>query len=155
MTIRLSTGLTNKMLDGGTTGGIKGAFGGGVNAYIAILQGSQPADADTGSGSALVLGTVTNNDDGTTTIAWDATVAGTISKAAAGVWKFHGLGSGGTAGWFRIYQTGDTISANSSSAVRLDGSIGTSGADMNISNTSIVTGAVTTIDTFTVTLPKF
>jgi hypothetical protein len=149
MTIRLSTGMTNKLLDGGTTGGIKGAFGG----YMGIFAGSQPADADSGSGSAVLLGTVTNNDDGTTTLSFDATVAGTISKAAAQNWKFHGL-TNGVAGWWMLYQTGDSYTGSSASYARITGTIGTAGADVNISNTSIVTSAVTTIDTFTITLPK-
>jgi hypothetical protein len=149
MTIRLSTGMTNKLLDGGTTGGIKGAFGG----YLAVFAGSQPADADTGSGAAVLLGTTTNNDDGTTALAFDATVAGVISKAAAQNWKFHGLTTG-VAGWFLLYQTGDTYTGSSTSYARITGTIGTAGADLNISNTSIVTAAVTTIDTFTISIPK-
>lgn len=149
MTIRLSTGMTNKLLDGGTTGGIKGAFGG----FVGIFAGSQPADADSGSGSAVLLGTVTNNDDGSTAVTFDATVAGTISKAAAQNWKFHGL-TNGVAGWFLLYQTGDTYTGSSVTFARISGTIGTAGADMNISNTSIVTAAVTTVDTFSISLPK-
>ena len=149
MTIRLSTGMTNKLLDGGTTGGIKGAFGGFMNIYA----GSQPADADTGAGAAVLLGTVTNNDDGSTAITFDAAVAGVSSKAAAQNWKFHGL-TGGVAGWFMLWQTGDTPAGTSTTFARITGSIGTAGADVNISNTTIVAAAVTTVDTFTVTIPK-
>jgi hypothetical protein len=151
MTIRISTGMENRLLDGGSNGGVKGAFNGG---FMAIFQGTQPADANTGAGSALLLGTVTNNDDGSTGIQFDAASSGVSSKAAAQTWRFHGINGGGIAGWFRIYATGDTITADSSSAPRIDGSIGTSGADLNISNTTIVAGAVTTIDSFTVTIPK-
>jgi len=151
MTIRLSIGCENKLLDGGAAGGIKNAFAAG---FLAIFQGSQPADADSGSGSAVLLGTVTNNDDGATGVQFDAAVAGVISKAAAQNWKFHGL-TGGTAGWWMLYQVGDTYTGVSTTFARITGSIGTAGADMNISNTAIVAAAVTTIDTFTLTIPKF
>ena len=43
--------------------------------------------------------------------------------------------------------------ALSTTLVRLDGSIATSGADMNLSNIVIAIGAPTTIDSFTVTMP--
>ena len=150
MTIRLSTGLVNKMLDGGAGGGLKGAF---TSGYMAIYAGTQPSDADTGAGSATQLGKVTKNDDGTTVITFDAAVLGVASKAAAETWRFHGLAAG-TAGWFRMYVSGDTITTDSTSAARFDGSIGTAGADLNISNTNIILNAVTTVDSFTVTLPK-
>jgi len=150
MTIRLSTGLVNKMLDGGVGGGLKGAF---TSGYMAIFAGTQPSDADTGAGSATQLGKVTKNDDGTTVITFDAAVLGVSSKAVAETWRFHGLAAG-TAGWFRMYVSGDTITADSTSAARFDGSIGTAGADLNISNTNIIFSAVTTVDSFTVTLPK-
>lgn len=150
MTIRLSTGLVNKMLDGGAAGGLKAAMAGG---FVAILAGSQPTDPDNGTGGQTLLGTVTNLDDGVTGIQFDSAVAGVSSKAAAQTWRFHGLANG-VAGWFRIYQVGDTYTGSSSTFARLDGSLGTSGADINITNTTIVTAAVTTIDAFTVTLPK-
>lgn len=150
MTIRLSTGLVNKMLDGGVAGGLRAAMAGG---FVAIFAGTQPTDADNSSGGQTLLGTVTNLDDGVTGILFDAAVAGVSSKAAAQTWRFHGI-TPGVAGWFRIYQTGDTYTGSSTTFARLDGSLGTSGADINISNTSILLNAVTTIDAFTVTLPK-
>jgi hypothetical protein len=38
---------------------------------------------------------------------------------------------------------------------RISGSIGVSGADLNISNASIVSGRVYTIDEFSFTLPEY
>jgi len=149
MTVRLSTGLVNKMLDGGASGGLKvaGAW------FMNIYAGTQPADANTGAGSSTILGLVTKDDDGVTALTFDAAAAGVSSKAAAQVWRFHGL-TNGTSGWFRMWVTGDTPASDSTTYPRLDGSIGTSGADLNISNTAIVTSAVTTVDSFTVTLPR-
>lgn len=149
MTVRISTGLAMAMLKGGTTGGVKGAFNG---CFVAIYQGAQPTDADMGS-TSLLLGIATLNDDGSSGLHFDDPVLNVISKAAAEVWRFHGLAVG-VAGWFRIYMTGDTLTALSTTAVRADGSIGTSGADAIASNTSIVVGASTTIDALAITMPK-
>jgi len=46
-----------------------------------------------------------------------------------------------------MYHTG-----SGTDKIRFDGSITTSGAQLNLSSVSIVEGATTTIDTFTITL---
>jgi hypothetical protein len=148
MTVRLSTGMRNKMLDGGTTGGVKGALALG---FIYLYTGSQPASADTGATGTL-LGKVTKDGDGTTGLNFDAAASGVSSKAAAETWRFTGLADG-VAGWFRFSAASDTPTATSTTAARIDGTIGTAGADMNIANTNVVTGAVSTVDNFTITQP--
>lgn len=148
MTIRLSTGLRNKLLDGGSSGGIKGSFNLG---FISIRSGSQPTTADVGA-TGDQLGIVTVGGDGTTGLTFDAASAGTIAKAVAETWRFVGL-IDGTAGWFRLYAPGDTITNASSSAARLDGAIGTSGADLNLSNLAILAAQVNTCDSFYITMP--
>lgn len=147
MSMRLSTGLRNKVLDGGSGGGFKGALNLG---FIAILTGSQPVSPDNPATGTL-LGTVSVNGAGTG-LTFDAAAAGVLAKAAAETWRFTGLADG-VAGWFRFYAPGDTITNSSSSAARLDGSIGTSGADLNLTNLNITVGQVNTCDTFTITQP--
>ena len=147
MSFRLSTGLRNKILDGGASGGFKGALNLG---FIAILTGSQPTSPDNAATGTL-LGTVSVNGGGTG-LTFDAAVAGVLSKAAAETWRFTGL-TDGTAGWFRFYAPGDTITNSSTTAARLDGAIGTSGAELNLTNLNITTGQVNTCDTFTITQP--
>lgn len=147
MTIRLSTGMRNKLLDGGATGGIKGSFNLG---FMAILTGSQPTSPDDAA-TGTRLGTVSVNGSGTG-ITFDSAAAGIIAKAVAEAWKFTGLADG-TAGWFRLYQAADTITNVSTTVARIDGAIGSSGADLNLSNLSITTGQVNTVDTFTITMP--
>lgn len=149
MTVRLSTGMRNKMLDGGATGGIKNALNLG---FINIYSGPQPANADLAATGTL-LGIVSVNAGGTG-LTFDAASNGTISKAAAETWKFNGQGGGGTAGWFRFYPAAGTPGAGSSTEARIDGSIATSGADMNLSNIAIVDAAPNTVDVFTFTLPS-
>lgn len=55
-----------------------------------------------------------------------------------------------SAGWFRFQ--GDSISPSgaSTTAIRFDGSIGTSGTDLIVSSTTITSGAVQTINSFTI-----
>lgn len=147
MTVRLSTGLRNKMLDGGTTGGIKGGLNLG---FINIYSGPQPLTADTAATGTL-LGTASVDGTGTG-LTFDAAAAGVIAKAAAETWEFTGAAAG-TAGWFRMYEPTDTPGNQSTTKARIDGSIASSGADMNLSNISIAIGAPNTIDVFQFTLP--
>lgn len=147
MSFRLSTGMRNKLLDGGATGGYKNALNLG---FIAILTGSQPTSPDSPATGTL-LGTVSVNGAGTG-LTFDASVAGVLSKAAAETWRFTGLADG-TAGWFRHYAPGDTITNTSTTAARIDGAIGTSGAELNLTNLAITTGQVNTCDTYTITQP--
>lgn len=147
MTVRLSTGLRNKMLDGGSGGGIKGALDLG---FINVYSGAQPATADTAA-SGTLLGTVSVNASGTG-LTFDAAASGVIAKAAAEVWRFNGAADG-TAGWFRFYPAAGTPSGASTTEARIDGAIGTSGSDLNLSNITITTSAPNTIDVFQFTLP--
>jgi hypothetical protein len=147
MTVRLSTGMRNKLLDGGTGGGVKGALELG---FIGIYTGAQPASADTGATGTL-LGVVTRDGDGATGLQFGSASAGVIAKAAQ-VWRFTGLADG-TAGWWRFYPAGDTPTSNSSTAARIDGSVGSAGADINMTNVTVQTSAVSTVDSFTITMP--
>lgn len=79
---------------------------------------------------------------------------GRLVKRSDQVWSGV-AGATGTAGWFRLVgAVADAGSADSSEVFhRLDGSIATSGANLNMSNTNIVSGATQTIDTFALTEP--
>jgi len=76
--------------------------------------------------------------------------AGVINKNAD-VWSGVGLANG-TAGYFRLITTLDT-GAQSQEEVRIQGNVATSGAELNLSNLNIVTGATQTLDTFSLTEP--
>jgi hypothetical protein len=147
MSFRLSTGLRGKILDGGGSGGYKLAF---ASCFINIYTGSQPASPDNPATGTL-LGTVSVNGSGTG-MTFDASVAGVLSKAAAETWRFTGL-TDGVAGWFRLWQTGDTVTNSSTTAARLDGTCGTSGAELNLTNLNITNGQVNTCDSLTITQP--
>jgi len=85
--------------------------------------------------------------------------AGQINKA--GVWSGTASATG-TAGWFRIictpcYDTGLTNLSSSSDdsklIQRIDGTIGTSGADMLVSSATITNAVSQTVTTFSMTVP--
>jgi hypothetical protein len=65
------------------------------------------------------------------------------------------IGTSGTAGWFRfVGPIADAGAADSAGAfARLDGNIATSGADLNLSNTSLTATATETINSFSPTEP--
>lgn len=149
MTVRLSTGLRNLLA--GTTG-FSAAF---ANGCIEIYTGTQPATADSAPTGTL-LGTVTLNSGAftpgspTNGLTFAAAANGAVSKS--GTWSFNGVANG-VAGWFRLKANAVDAGGISTTAIRLDGSVATSGADLNLSNITIATGAPNTIDTFTWTQP--
>jgi hypothetical protein len=76
--------------------------------------------------------------------------AGVITKNTH-VWS--GVGAiAGTATYFRLVTNSD-LGTDNATDVRIQGTVSTSGADLNMSNTSITVGPTITIDTFALTLP--
>jgi hypothetical protein len=152
MAVRLSTGLRTKMLGNSATDGGNGFRSIFKDGIIEIRTGAQPATADAAATGTL-LGTVTvasgafTPGSATNGLEFDAPASGIISKAAAEVWSFNGIATG-TAGWFRLKGNALDNDATSTSLPRLDGSIATSGGDMSLSVTAIVTSAPHTVDVF-------
>jgi len=142
MAIRLSTGLRNGLL---ATNPLNALLAG---AKLEYYTGAQPASADDAATGTLLL-TIDNGGAGIN-FATTAT-NGTLSKSAAETWSAVAAASG-TAGWFRLSLLADTNGA-STTAVRIDGSIGTFGADLNLTSTNIVSGATETVTAFDITLP--
>ena len=145
MTVRIST-AARTLLTGAS--GFKEIFDTGV---IDIYSGSQPATADAAVTGTL-LGTVTLASGAfvagspTNGLTFGTPVSGVVSKS--GVWSFNGVANG-TAGWFRFRANAADAGAVSTTHSRVDGSVATSGADLNLSNITIATGAPNTIDSFT------
>lgn len=84
-------------------------------------------------------------------IKFTAPVAGVVNKS--GVWSFNGVAAG-TAGWFRMHgAVADVDAAAPPHFPRVDGSVATSGADLNLSNIVIAIGAPSTCDSFVYTQP--
>jgi hypothetical protein len=106
----------------------------GSGAIIHIYEGTQPTDANTAiSGQTLLVSLTVTGSFGT-----DSNGTITLSSVANGT-----AVATGTAQFFRI-----TKSDNST--VVMDGSVGTSGCDMNLNNTSIATSQVVSITSGTI-----
>jgi len=149
MTVRLSTALRTNLA--GATG-FAATFANGI---IEIRSGTQPASADAAATGTL-LGTVTLASGAFTPgspasgLTFATAADGAVSKS--GVWSFNGVAAG-TAGWFRLKGNALDNDLLSTTLPRLDGSIAVSGADMNLSNIAISSGAPTTVDSFVWTQP--
>jgi hypothetical protein len=80
--------------------------------------------------------------------------AGLMTKDATQVWSGTAVQTG-TAGWFRYKGSVADAGAldNNSVFLRMDGAIATSGSDMNMSSTSITSGALQTVSSFSLTVP--
>lgn len=151
MAWRVSTKLLNEMFNA-----VRSQL---ANGTIEIYSGSQPASANDAATGTL-LGRVTLNaaawaeGSATNGLEFDAAAARQMTKATGEVWQFTGL-SDGTAGWFRF--RGNAADAGAADPTfllpRIDGRIATTGAELNLSNLNIVTGATTTIDSFTLRWP--
>ena len=127
------------------------------NGCLWIYSGSQPATADAAAtGTQLVKITVGSgafaHGAEANGLEFDDYSSGTLVKCADEVWSGVGLAAG-TAGWFRFVANPTDALGVSTVLPRIDGSIGTSGANLNMSSTTIAIAATYTIDTFTFTLP--
>lgn len=110
------------------------ANGGTVNLYT----GAQPSTPETATAETL-LASCTLADPAFGAAANGIATANTISDDAA-------ADATGTAGWFRVLASDGTTAL-------WDGTVGTSGADLNFSSVAFQTGDTISITGFTVTLP--
>lgn len=88
-------------------------------------------------------------------LVFDEPAAGSVGKPATAVWSFVGLASG-TAAWFRLVGSVEdpgTAVTGAPYYPRMDGSIASSGSDLNLSNLTIAVGTPATIDSVSFTQP--
>jgi len=142
VTAKFSTGFRNALIDGGD---ISALFDGGE---LHIYSGTQPADADTTEGAGTLLAIVAL--PGTSAFAASA-VSGSIAKNGTWTSDAGGIDVSGTAAWFRMYDAAITTGA-STTAVRIDGAVGTAAADLNLNTLTLVATDPITVDTFSISL---
>lgn len=80
---------------------------------------------------------------------YGAVTTGKLVKS--GIWSGVN-GNSGTAGYFRLKGSVADADGSSTVLIRIQGTCGTSGADYNMSSTSLTSGATHTVDTFELTL---
>lgn len=129
MAVQLSAAVRNAMLDA-----IEATIG--TSAVLKIRSGTVPATVATAD-AGDVLATMSLDSD------WMA-AASSGSKAKAGDWEDLTADDDGTAAHFRIY-------ASDGTTAHLQGTVGTSGADLNLDSVSIGVGQSITITSFTLT----
>ncbi len=140
--MKLSTGMRNALLSGGS---LKATLDGGE---IRIYSGTVPADADASIGGATLLVTIKNGGSG---ITFGSASGGVIQKAGGETWSGTNAATG-TASFYRHVLSADD-GTSSSSAARLQGTVGVAGADMNLSSVSLTSGATQTLNFYSVTVP--
>jgi hypothetical protein len=131
-----NTQLTNLFVN--TQGdNVKTLFNSG---FIDILDGTQPATGDTAITTQAVLVSLTFGST-----AFGSTTAGvmTANSITSGT-----AGATGTASWFRCYKSDHTTAL-------MDGSVGTSSANLILPTTTINSGQTVSCSSFTHTISKF
>ena len=105
--------------------------------FIDIYPGTQPANPETAAGVTALA-----------TFALPATFAASITNGVitANAITAVTIANSGTATWFRCWESNHTTPL-------FDGSVGTSGADMNLNSVSLASGALLTISSLTFTVP--
>jgi hypothetical protein len=127
MAFQLSTSARDAALDA-----IETAVG--ASPILKIRTGAAPANCGTAD-SGTVLATMTLPSD------WMAAASGG-SKDKSGTWQDTSADADGTAGHFRIYDSGGTT-------CHVQGTCGIGTGDLQLDNTSITTGQSVSITSFT------
>ena len=131
MAVQLSIAVRNARLDAIETNV-------GTSAILRIRSGAPPATCATAD-SGTVLATLNLPSD------WMAAAA-SGSKALSGTWQDLSADAAGTAGHFRIYDSGGTVCGIQGTVTATGG-----GGDMTLDNTSIASAQQVTITSFTLT----
>lgn len=145
--LKSSTALRNAVL---TTGSYKAVLDGG---FLNLYGGTIPADADAAiGGGATLLCPVTLADDGVTGLTFATpAVAGQLAKSPGETWSGT-IDVSGSATFFRYVMAGDTGDV-STTAIRVQGTIGISGYDMNMIDPALVASELQLINYFYLALP--
>jgi hypothetical protein len=131
MAVQLSVAVRNARLDAVETNI-------GTSAVLRIRSGAPPATCATADSGTLLAEMSLPSD-------WMAAAA-SGSKALSGTWQDLSANAAGTAGHFRIYDSGGTVCGIQGTITATGG-----GGDMTLDNTSIASGQQVTITSFTLT----
>jgi hypothetical protein len=107
---------------------------------LRIYDGTQPATADTALSGQVLLAELTFN-----ATAFGAASAGVATANA--ITQDASADATGTASWFRAVKSDGTT-------VLFDGSVGTSGSNLNLNSVAIASGAAVQVTSFSFTASK-
>lgn len=123
----------------------KRGAGAGANGFVvaSTVTTITKTDANMASGVTPVNG-----------LKYGVSAAGVLAKHSTQVWTGVAVATG-TAGWARVVgSVADSgIADTTASDIRLDGAVSTSGAQFNMTNTTITSGATETFSSFPLTNP--
>lgn len=108
----------------------------GTSALLKIYDGTQATNPDTAIGAQNLLATLTCNASAFAGAAASGVLTASAITSANAVFT-------GTASWFRLTTSGGTA--------KVDGTVGTSGTDAIINNTSITSGQSVSCTSLTIT----
>jgi len=130
MALSYSTTLRNAQLDAITTAV-------GTSGFLRIYSGTRPANVAAPITGTLLAELVTNAS------AFAASAASGVLTANA-IANDSSANATGTATHYRLWKSDGTTAV-------MDGNVSTSGADLNLDNTSITSGQVVSVTSFTIT----
>jgi hypothetical protein len=132
--------------DAGTIAGVNALCATLNSGTIKLYSGTQPTGANTALSGNTLLSTLTF---GATAFVSPAVASGSdptkvITATANSIASDTSAAATGTASFFRCFETNGTT-------VILDGTVGTSGCDLNLNTVSIVAGGTVAITSLTIT----
>jgi hypothetical protein len=110
----------------------------GTSGKLRIYDGTQPTNPDTALGAQVLLA-----DLALSSTAFAAAVAGVATANA--ITSDTAADATGTASWFSLL--------TSANVRKIDGSVGTSGANLNLNSIAIQAGATVAVSALTFTIP--
>jgi len=135
------------------------------NGIMRIFSGAQPASAELVETGTLLVEISNGGTIGSPFVSGqpefglnfgETAAAAVLAKAVGEVWQGEAVATD-QAQWFRFYpnDVDNHVGADGGgeTKIRFDGSIATSGAQLNMSNVQITSGGTTKIDSVAVTLP--
>ena len=145
MSLKISTGLRNGMLD---TGSFKSLMD---TCTLKIYAGVEPLTADDACANTLICEVFKDNDGITTLTFQSPAVAGVITKTTAEVWAGTNAVSE-TATFYRLELAADD-QLLSTVHKRVQGTVALSGGELNLTSTVLTQSSVQNIDFYSVALP--
>lgn len=145
--MKFSTGIRNHLL---ASGSMRSALNSGT---INIYSGTAPVSADDAiPGAATLLVTISADGSGGGLTFAASAAAGLLQKDSGQVWKGT-VAQSGQATWFRFITGADT-GADSTSELRVQGTVGIGGTDMQITDPNLTASAEQKVDYFSIFQPE-
>jgi hypothetical protein len=119
-----------------------------VGMAMTIVDGGGSVTFDVATGALGEVAAAARSD----ALSFGTATSGVIAKTSSETWSGV-VAASGTASYFRLVRSDDTA-ALSTTEERLQGTVATSGAEINASSTSLTAASTLTLDTFTVTFPE-